>query len=73
MPGKETEGFSTNEPTAASQAFKQNLEKNTLPNEDVDPKFEPEVEKAYHKNIGSNKRESDTRENHDSNTRQIGN
>ncbi len=71
MPGKETEDFSINEPTA-NNASQQNSEKNTLPNEDVDPKFEPEVEKAYRKNIGSNKSGNDTRGNHDSNTRQIG-
>ena len=71
MPGKETEGFSTNEP-AANKASKQNSEKNTLSNEDVDLKYEPEVEKAYHKNVGSNKSGNDTRENHDSNTRQVG-
>ena len=71
MPGKETEGYSNNEP-AANKASKQNSEKNTLPNEYIDPKYEPEVTKAYQKNVGSNKSGNDTRENHDSNTRQVG-
>lgn len=73
MPGKETEGFVDSQPEAY-KASNQNSEKDTLPGDeaDVDPKYGPEVDKAYNKNVGSNKSGNDTRGNHDSNTRQTG-
>jgi hypothetical protein len=72
MPGKETEGFSTNQPEA-NIASKQNADPNFADNEsDVDPEHLPEVEKAYQKNVGSNKLGNDRRNDHDSNTRQMG-
>ncbi len=71
MPGKETEGFVDSKPETY-KASNQDSEKDTLPNEDVDPKYEPEVEKAYNKNVGSNKSGNDTRGNHDSNERHLG-
>ncbi len=71
MPGKETEGFSTNQPEV-NKASKQDADKNTISDADVDPKYGPEVDKAYQKNIGSNKAGNDMRQNHDSNTRQEG-
>lgn len=71
MPGKETEGFVDSQPEAYKSS-NQDSEKDTLPNEDVDPKYGPEVDKAYNKNVGSNKAGNDTRGNHNSNTRQEG-
>ena len=69
----ETEGFADSQPEAY-KANKQDSEKDTLlgDEDDVDPKYGTEVEKAYHKNVGSNKPGNDTRGNHDSNTRQVG-
>ena len=71
MPGKETEGVSTNQP-AVDKASKQDADKNKYSDADVDPKYGPEVDKAYNKNVGSNKAGNDARGNHDSNTRQEG-
>ena len=73
MPGTQTEGFVDSQPEAY-KANKQDSEKDTLPGDidEVDPKYGPEVEKAFHKNVGSNKAGNDTRGNHDSNTRQVG-
>ncbi len=71
MPGKKEEEVSTNQP-AANKASDKNSEKNALPNEDVDPKYAPEVENAYNKNVGSNKDGNNRRGNHDSNERQVG-
>ncbi len=74
MPGKENiVGQKTATPPEADKASKQTADPNFSGNlEDIKPEYRPEVKKAFNEDIGSNKTGPDTRENHDSNTRQMG-